>query len=156
MSGLETEAGSINRVTKLIRELAEQSNMLAINASIEAARAGEHGRGFAVVASEVMKLAQETKRSADEISQLTRTIVEAITRTAALAYEGKVEATASDACVQEAGRVFASLFRAAASSRSSTELIGSSTEKAYAQMTQVSNEIDKLLESYFLHEVNKK
>ncbi|WP_435170173.1 methyl-accepting chemotaxis protein [Paenibacillus glycanilyticus] len=149
MNELQAEAGSISHVSKLIKELAEQSNLLAINASIEAARAGEHGRGFAVVAGEVMKLASETKRSAEAITTLTKTIVAAIEQTASLAREGREEAVVSESCVQEAGSVFSHLFQASANSKNSTEQIGKLSEQAYQQTVHVSKEIDKLLGSYF-------
>ncbi|WP_336787995.1 methyl-accepting chemotaxis protein [Paenibacillus sp. MMO-177] len=149
MNELQAEAGSISHVSKLIKELADQSNLLAINASIEAARAGEHGRGFAVVAGEVMKLASETKRSAEAITTLTKTIVEAIAQTALLAREGREEAVVSESCVQEAGSVFSHLFQASANSKNSTEQIGKLSEQAYQQTVHVSKEIDKLLGSYF-------
>ncbi len=82
VSGLETAADEIGTIVQLISDIAEQTNLLALNATIEAARAGEAGRGFAVVASEVKSLAGQTARATAEISDKIKTIQERTDTTA--------------------------------------------------------------------------
>ena len=85
---LSEQTSQIGSISGLVGDLANQTNMLALNAAVEAARAGEHGKGFSVVASEIRKLADQSKKSAQDITALVADIQGAINTTVMVTDEG--------------------------------------------------------------------
>lgn len=109
VTGLAAQTSQIAQAAEMIEQIADQTNLLALNAAIEAARAGEHGRGFAVVADEVRQLALRTQHSTKEIHEIVRDLTSRTDASVAIANEGQREAEAGLEQVNEAGELLHSI-----------------------------------------------
>lgn len=109
---LNDDAASIGTVVDVIRGIAEQTNLLALNAAIEAARAGEQGRGFAVVADEVRTLAQRTQQSTEEIQNMVECLQAGVDEAVNVMGQGTRKTEASVQCATAAGEALEDIARA--------------------------------------------
>lgn len=135
---------SASGITGLIGEIADQTNLLAVNATIEAARAGEHGRGFAVVANEIRSLADQTKKSVGQIRKLLQAMAEAAEGVAQCVNEGKKGALAGINHVEQARSTFADMWNTAEENTKAAVLLMEASAGAHETTLQVSKEFEKL------------
>lgn len=151
---LEKHSHDIGQIVKLITAIAQQTNLLALNATLEAARAGELGRGFSVVAQEVKALAQETSRSADEItSKITMTqsssqetadalsrVVQSIHRVAELAQIIAAAMAEQTAMTQEIAQMVADAAQGSKNITVAITEVAAAAHDSSAHVTPVQNE----------------
>ena len=136
---LAGRAQSIGEIIDTVNDLAEQTNILSLNAAIEASRAGEHGRGFTVVANEVKTLALQSREATSQVGSILGEIQKATSSAVMSAEQGTLGAAAAIKQVEKAGEIMGRLMDTInAAQRSSTQIAASASQQAVG-MSQIAD-----------------
>ena len=137
-------AQEIREATELITDIANQTNLLSLNASIEAARAGENGRGFAVVADEIRNLSEQSRESAERIVEIVNTLIANSNTSVTTMNEVAENIRTQNNKIEETGEMFRSLNEEIAEVTEAIEKIRKQTEALDVQKKEVLDIVDGL------------
>jgi len=141
---LNNQSKLIGDIINTVDDLAQQSNLLAINASIEAAKAGEHGKGFAVVAQEVKNLSQQSKEATANVRTILNEIIKATAASTAVIEQGSKAVEAGHQQASNAGAVIKTLSDNIEKASRTTELIEESSQQQLSGMQEVVGSMDSI------------
>lgn len=144
MTELGGMAMSIDKVINVINEIADQTNLLALNAAIEAARAGEHGRGFAVVADEVRKLADRTTKATEEIADSIKAIQSETTQAVERMNSGTQQVEKGVQRATEAGESLRKIVASAQEVAHMIQSIAAAAEQQSASSEEVARNVESI------------
>ena len=147
MNHLAQRSAEVGQSTGLIREISDQTNLLALNAAIEAARAGEQGRGFAVVADEVRKLAQRARTSADEITHTVDAIQNEIRQAVVHMNSASGQAQESAAHANGVTEALAKIDAQASAALDSVHQIAAGTHQQSVSSSEIARHVEQIAES---------
>ncbi|CAG1000761.1 Putative methyl-accepting chemotaxis protein YoaH [Methanosarcinales archaeon] len=144
IKNLDQKSNKIGEIVGLITNIADQTNLLALNAAIEAARAGEHGRGFAVVADEVRKLAEESRKAAGEISTLIHEVQEGTAKTVASMDIGAKQVADGSAALNKTASEIKGIVDKITNISAKVQEIASSAEAQSVGVEEVTSSVDDI------------